>query len=439
MNGAALFGSLVLVLGALAGAGPALARQAGTIDYVVRPGDTLSGLADRYLVRPGAYREVARLNRVQEPRRLPVGRVLRLPVALLRSEPAQARIVTVRGPVSLERGGGAAEPATVGQAVGEGAVISTGANAFIRLALPDGGHVSLPSRSRVRVRRLRTILLNGATDQLFQLESGRVESEASPAREPGGFVIATPISVSAVRGTSFRNSYDPDAERGGTEVIEGVVAVAAGSSELVAREAQGVTAGATGLALATLLPAPDLLDPDAVQTGDVIALEFAPTPGAVLYRARMATDAGMVDAFSESDSAPGQARITFTGVEDGLYFVRVSAVSADGLEGLAKVYTLLRARSGLANLSAAASGTGRDRQYLFRWEPQGDGPAEFRFQLRKNGEDIPVVDEAGLSAPRLTLTGLPAGEYQWGVRITRRQYGRLIETWSDPQALRIGR
>lgn len=437
MNGPALLGSAVLALGAMMSAGFASA-QIPTTNYVVRRGDTLSGLADRYLVRPGAYRDVARLNGVREARRLPVGRVLRLPVPLLRSEPAQARVAAVRGPVSIQRVAGIDAAATVGQTLAEGDVISTGANAFIRLVLPDGGYVSLPSRSRVRVRRLRTILLNGATDQLFQLESGRLESDASPVREPGGFSIATPISISAVRGTSFRNSYDPETQRGGTEVIEGAVAVASGSSERVAREGQGVTAGASGLALAALLPAPDLTDPDAVQTGEVIALRFTPAPGAVRYRARLATDAGMVDAFAENESAASEAQVTFAGLEDGLYFVRVSAVSAEGLEGLAKVYTLLRARSGLNNLSANASGAGRNRQYLFRWEPAGDGPAEFRFQLRKDGE-APVADEAGLSEPRLTLTGLPPGEYQWRVRITRRQFGRLIETWSDPQALRIGR
>lgn len=437
MNGPALLGSAVLALGAMMSAGFASA-QTPTTSYVVRRGDTLSGLADRYLVRPSAYREVARLNGVREARRLPVGRVLRVPIPLLRSEPTQARVATVRGPVSVRRGSGVATTAAVGQTLAEGDIISTGANAFIRLALPDGGYISLPSRSRVRVHRLRTILLNGATDQLFRLESGRVESDAAPVREPGGFSIATPISISAVRGTGFRNSYDAEAGRSGTEVIEGVVAVAAGSSELVAREAEGVTAGAGGLALAALLPAPDLLDPDAVQTREAVTLRFAPAPGAVRYRARLATDAGMVDAFAEEESAAGDAQATFAGLEDGLYFVRVSAVSEEGLEGLAKVYTLLRVRSGLGNLSANASGGGRNRQYLFRWEPAGDGPAEFRFQLL-TGDDAPVVDEAGLSEPRITLTGLPAGEYQWRVRITRRQFGRLIETWSDPQALRIGR
>lgn len=412
---------------------------AEAIDYVVRPGDTLSGLANRYLVRPAAWREVSRVNRIADPDKLLIGRVLRLPLALLRAEPAQARIATVRGPVSLHRNSGRVVAAAIGDTVAEGAVLSTGANGFVRLTLPDGGHVSLPSRSRVRIDRLRTILLNGATDQLFQLENGRVESEAAPVRRPGGFSIATPISVSAVRGTSFRNSWNPDAARGGTEVIEGVVAVGAGTSELVIGEAEGVSASSAGLTSAALLPAPELLDPDVVQTGDVVTLRLAPAPGAAFFRARLAADAGMVEAFAEGESLPGQAEVVLPEAPDGLHFVRVSAVSEDGLEGLAKVYTLIRVRSGADGLAAESSGTGRNRQYLFRWEAEGEGPAEFRFELRLDGADTPLVDETGLAEPRLTLTGLPPGEYQWRVRITRRKFGRLIETWSDSQALRIGR
>lgn len=429
---------LLLTLGALLAAPPASA-QTRTVSYTVRQGDTLSELAQLYLVQPDAYQTVARLNRISNPRRLPVGRVLRFPVPLLRTSPAEARVVSTRGPAAAQRVSGGPEALTVGTRLGEGAVISTGANAFVRLALPDGGHVALPSQSRVRIARLRTILLTGATDQMFRLESGRIESEVTPVREPGGFSIATPIAVSAVRGTSFRSAYEPDLSRGGTEVIEGSVAVAGASAELIAAAGQGVAVRPDGLALADLLPAPELLDPDAVQTSEAVALRIAPAPGAVRHRVRLATDAGMVDAFAESEGDAAGGLVTVPDIPDGLFFARVSAVSADGLEGQARVYTLVRLRSGLANLAATPSGSGRDRQYLFRWGPEGEGPAEFRFQLNIEGEEAPVLDEAGLAQPRLTLTGLRPGEYSWRVRITRRQFGRVIETWSDPQALRIGR
>ena len=85
-----------LAIAAALAAAPALAQDEArgatspgveTLDYVVRPGDTLIGLAAAYMNRPLDYRRVQRENRVADPRRLPVGRALALPVALLRAEP----------------------------------------------------------------------------------------------------------------------------------------------------------------------------------------------------------------------------------------------------------------------------------------------------------------------------------------------------------------
>ncbi len=428
---------MVLLTGAPARS-QGVADAPATIAYVVKPGDTLFDLAERYLVRPGDYRAVARLNRVSDPRRLGVGRSLAIPLPLLRTGPAEARIANFRGAVTVEAAG-APQPAQAGRVLREGDIVSTGANAFARVALSDGSHVSLPSRSRVRVARLRTILLTGAVDHAFRLEAGRVEADVATVRAPGGFSISTPIAVSAVRGTEFRNAYDPEAGRGSTEVIEGAVAVQAGAETLIAAAAQGVAVGADGPRLTDLLPAPDLRRPDAVQTAAQVVFEVTPAPSAARYRARLATDAGMVDAFAEAESAPGEAKLVFEDLADGAYFVRLSAVSPDGVEGLASVYSFIRARNGVGGLAAAA-GTGPDRPYLFRWESQGDGAAAFRFELRRvDAPDAPLVDQADLSRPEITVTGLPAGVYAWRVRITRQAFGRVLETWSEPQQLRVGR
>ena len=73
------------------------AASVETLDYVVRRGDTLIDLATAYMNRPLDYRRVQRENRVANPRRLPIGRTLALPVDLLRAEPDEARIAGFRG------------------------------------------------------------------------------------------------------------------------------------------------------------------------------------------------------------------------------------------------------------------------------------------------------------------------------------------------------
>ncbi len=405
------------------------------IDYTLKDGDTLTNIAVRYLAGFNDYRVVAKLNGVRRTRRMQIGQVVKLPVDRLKSTPIQARIANFRGAVTVEQGG-ARGGAVAGQMLDEGAVIATGPNAFVRLTLSDGGHVSLPSQTRVRVARLRSVVLTGAVDQAFEVLSGRAESDVAPVKPTGSFSVRTPISVSAVRGTEFRVSFDPERNRSSTEVIKGVVGVEAGSQTVLAEQAQGVSAGPTGARLAALLAAPELVSPDAPQTGETVAFDIAALPGAAFYRARLATDAGMIDAIAEADSPDGGRRIVFSQVAEGGYFVRLSAVSADGVEGLATAYAFYRARNGIGGLGAGAQG----RQYLFRWEAEGEGEARFRFELR--GPDAaapPLFDLADLTDPRVTLTGLPPGTYAWRVRITRRSGDRVLETWSPPQQLRIGR
>lgn len=417
-------------------------RQAETLDYVVRPGDTLIDLASAYMNRPLDYRRVQRENRVANPRRLSIGRTLALPVDLLRADPDEARIAGFRGAVSLNQDGVSGAP-TSGQIVRESAVLSTGANAFVRLALSDGSHVVVPSNSRVRVSRLRRYAINGAVDHALTIEAGRAESRVTPRTRPGGFAIRTPVSVSAVRGTDFRVSFDEASERSATEVLEGTVAVASGENEALAAADQGVSAAAGAVRLLPLLPAPALARPDAPQTQPQVVFEVQPLPGAERYRGRIAQDAGMIESFAEADSAPG-GPLAFGDMEEGAYFLRLTALSPEGLEGKATTYSFIRARNGVAGLASAMDQRDRRRFYRFRWEAEGVGEASFRFQLWREavdgGVDGPLlIDQPGLTDEAFTLSDLPPGVYSWRVQSARHRFGRLLEAWSEPQQLRIGR
>lgn len=440
--------SCVLAAAVLLSAAPAAAqstapaRPTETLDYVVRPGDTLIDLATAYMNRPLDYRRVQRENRVVNPRRLSIGRTLAFPVDLLRADPDEARIAGFRGAVTLHQGGVAAAP-TAGQIVRESAVLSTGANAFVRLALSDGSHVVVPSNSRVRVSRLRRYAINGAVDHALTVEAGRAESRVTPRTRPGGFAIRTPVSVSAVRGTDFRVSFDEVSERSATEVLDGAVAVASGEDEALAAADQGVSAAAGAVRLLPLLPAPALARPDAPQTQAQVVFEIQPLAGAERYRGRVAQDAGMIESFAETDSAPG-GPLVFADMEEGAYFLRLTALSPEGLEGKATTYSFIRARNGVGGLASAMDQRDRRRFYRFRWEAEGVGEAAFRFQLWREAEDGGVdgpllIDQPGLTDEAFTLSDLPPGVYSWRVQSARHRFGRLLEAWSEPQQLRIGR
>lgn len=51
-----------------------------TRSYTVQPGDTLSQIAQRFLGQAGRFKEIVRLNNLQDPNRIYVGQVLKLPL-----------------------------------------------------------------------------------------------------------------------------------------------------------------------------------------------------------------------------------------------------------------------------------------------------------------------------------------------------------------------
>jgi hypothetical protein len=430
-----------LACAALAPVAAAAAPAESTIVYPLRPGDTLFDLASHYFLRADDYRAVQRLNAIRAPRRLPVGFKLKVPVALLRTEPIKAQVADVSGEANLVVGGRAAR-IEKGLVVGEGAEILTGANAFVRFALPDGSYVTLPSQSRFEVQTLRRTPFTGAIDREFNLLAGRSESVVTPMTRPRDrFIIKTPQSVAAVRGTIFRVDFDPQTGRSTTEVVEGTVGVSStvNGSTAVVTKAFGDHASSTGVeAPRALLSPPRLEEPARTQDGEDIALKVIPIPEAQLYRARLARDAGMLDPIAETQSDTPQ--LTFHGLANGAWFVQLTALDADGLEGLPTVYGFERVLHTLELGSPTPVVQGVKSGWLFRWISQGDGEHQYRFQLA-SGADLatPILDEPGLTTPQMTVTGLPDGVYWWRVRSTLLIDGKRWEKWSDVHPFRIGR
>lgn len=429
-----------VALGVAVIAGQATAAEP-TARYIVRRGDTLYDLARNYLLRIEDYRVVQRRNHVANPRRLAVGARLDVPLGLLRTEPVQARLGAYKGAVTVSAAGGPL-PLASGAALGEDSLISTGANAFARLDLPDGSRVTLPSQSRVRIVRLRRTLMTNAVDREFLVEAGRSESTVTPLRNPQDrYIVRTPMSVSAVRGTEFRVWYAPDEGRASTEVVHGTVAVQANgdrrAATLVSAEF-GVTATKEALSSPiSLPPAPTLLDSGKVQDDPRIAFDLAPSDRARAYRAQLALDAGFLDVFAETTS--DTPHLAFDEVADGVYFVRATVVDTGGLEGVPATYAFERALNTLDLRAVATSHEGRARRYLFRWDVDGEGTRTFRFELRRAGDGPPVLDETGLAERQITVTDLPPGDYTWRIMSRTFHRGRHVDKWSPAQTFQIGR
>jgi len=411
----------------------AAAGEEDSIRYAVRRGDTLSRLAADYMVTLEAWRTVGRINRIAEPRAIPIGTMLTVPTRLLKAEPLGAHIITFRGEGRIEASG-TATPLAVGLAVEPGMAIETGTGSFATLELSNGSRITLPSHTRLRVTAMRRFLLTGSVDFDFLLEKGRLETGATPLGARGGrYRIRTPIAVSAVRGTIFRIGYEEGGAPSLTEVIEGIVAVAppGGHTETAVEKGFGASVAANGaLTIEKLLPAPELLQPGRLQVDPLVTLSLAPLDGARAYHVQIARDAGFVDLEQETYVATPEIR--FADVANGQWFVRATGVAASGLEGLPRTYTMRRMLTGLDGSAERDAGGG----YRFRWAGPGEGRRVYHFRLRRDVPDsVPLVDEPGLSGDSLTLSDLPPGTYRWRVGVRQYQDGESTTNWLPEQEL----
>lgn len=398
----------------------------GAITYTVRKGDTLWSLTRTYLNRMDALPRLQTANKVRIPRHMPVGFQLAVPRDLLRFEPIVLRLSSFSGPVSGRADGRELQLAKGGELV-EGTELTTGANGFVLITGSDGSRLALPSNTAIRIGRSRRYLLMGVPEIEVSVLRGRTEVKAAKQPPQGQFRVRSPISVSAVRGTVFGAGFDPAATLGATEVIEGVVAVASPVREIPVEAGFGATTNAAGeLSREGLLKPPALLEPGKVQTEEKVALALNPVEGARSYRFQIGRDAAMEDVIAEVESTDPRAE--FSELRNGTFFVRASAVSRSGLQGFSGVESFRRQRVGLAADIGQVDIPGAIR---INWRVEGEGASLFRFQLFGEADKAqPLVDEAGLSTPGMTLTGLRRGTYQWRVGVIQTTPEGSAEVWT---------
>ena len=357
------FALLVFALLAVGGSGACAQGSAEEMVYRARAGDTLIGISERLLERPRDWPKLQTRNRIDDPRRIPIGREIRIPVAWLRQVPATATVVSVQGEATY--GGSQLE---AGIALPEGAEISTGKDGYVTLKLADGTVLTLQSESRLALQRLKQYLETNAYDSRLQLPAGRVETRAQRQGRVGRFEIHNPVAISAVRGTDFRVSFEAPAAVGRTETLDGLVAVGGGSNRAQTERGatslvapQVVAAGFGTLVDASRVPrapsplpvAPDLSKQPALQERVLFRFRFEPVPQAKSYRGQVALDDAFNRIVTEAVFPGPEAR--FAELPDGTYFLRVRSIDALGIER-ARRHTSLRtqgaARTALPVLSS---------------------------------------------------------------------------------------
>jgi hypothetical protein len=399
------------------------------ISYTVRKGDNLYNLALHYMHQLSDYRIVQTLNHVRDPYRIPIGTNILIPRALLRSDPLQAKVIAFRGTTTID-----GQAAVLGAAVGEGGRIQTGQNAFLSIGLTDGSTITLPSQTSVRVERLRRFRLTNEMDRLFRVDDGRTQTEVTPRTNGRDrFEMRTPISVAAVRGTDFRVAVLDGGKAATTEVLGGHVGLAGGGTETILDPGVGARVtpnGTTGPV--KLLPPPDIAVSARIQPESELAFSVAPLDKAVRYRFQIARDAGFLDMVQETIADRPQG--VLPSMPNGDYFVRVTGIDANEIEGLPRIMAFERHLNAIRATVEPLGGHG----YLFKWLDLGEGMHQYRFVIaRADAPDSPVVDEPALTAKSFVATNLSPGDYIWHVQTISVSNGKSYSNWSPLKTLTV--
>jgi hypothetical protein len=425
----------------LANAQTTTRHPAATVSYAIEPGDSLYAIASRYMQKGNDWSILRRLNHVQNARRLRPGAVLRLPKALLKEERLSAIVAAISGPVKYVSPKGLVQPVTLGMSVEGGGRLHTGDDGFVTLEFNDDTHISIPHDSTVEISTLKRTVLTRITDRVIFLQRGEVDSEVTHAtRKADQFQIRTPSAVAGVRGTHFRVSYDEQKQASEISVTEGTVAVdaaialesGAGTSahapdaptQLVPASFGTVTDSLGHRSgLIQLMPPPMLKNPEKVQDGVEVAFQLVPLSGASAYRIRVAKDANFLDVLHDRHLTVPQA--TFGDMPDANYFVGVSSIDRNGLEGFMKIYAFERRKLGVEASARSLS----DRQFEFRWRvDQSRDSTRFRFILATSPDfQNPIVDQLDVAADGIVVTDLHPGTYYWMVVAEQFERGRLYQ------------
>jgi len=422
------------------------------VPYTVTTHDTLIGLNRTLFAAPGVWKDVARINKLPDSNQIKPGQVLQVPARYLHSKVVPAQVQSVFGDVRIDD-----RPAAAGAALDVGSTIRTGASSTAVVQLADGSHIKLAPDSqgrldeqrRFQVRATAAAVDDGLVAASLRLISGSVEVFASKVLRARPLEVSTPTAVIGVRGTVYRvrNDVTPATAAASavnvsaTEVLEGKVHAQVGTAagqaaDVPAKFGAPLEDGRKPVVL-PLPPAPDLSGVPALF--DHLPLKFK-VPGVLGVRVQMANDAAFDHIQFDQHFETGD-EVYVPQLADGLWHLRVRAISAEGLEGLDAVRDLrLLARPEAPFLIEPPAGGKRPvGSVALRWTHNPDA-ASFVVEVARDAKftqlalsDDHVHGETIAFQPTDSAFGAADGLYWWRV-LSVAADGRR-GAWSDPQAL----
>lgn len=386
--------------------------------YRVRPGDTLWDLGAKHLKTGIDWRRLQVHNRIDDPYHLPPGMRMRFPIGWLRVQPAKARLVAVRGVVTIVAPQ-TSITAAEGMQLGIGIRLETGPDASATVEFADGSRLLVLDNSSIQFNELSSYGSTGMVDTRMRLQRGRATNRVTPAKGPASrYIIETPSATSSVRGTHFRVNAGGDADAATTEVLEGKVQVGSRGGDVLVKPGFGTVTSDIGSAPSApirLQPAPALDDSGTQLQQLPVRVAWSPVEGAVAYRLEVVrNDAPEVLLYEIRTT---DTRLRITDLPAGTHRLLLRAVSADGLGGLdsERVFTVNDHPLPPLTLAPQDGQTLHVARPRFEWARTEDAD-KTQVQIAQDEQfEQPLLDASVGGQRYRPDRDLPPGRYFWRV------------------------
>ena len=408
--------------------------------YFALQGDTLSAISKRFTNKTQNWTILSKRNNIADDRTIPIGTAILVPLELLPEEDSEAKVVAMAGNSTVKPLNGNEVPLNLGAVIKEGAQIVTGKNGFLTLALPDDSRISIPSNSQVSLDKLRKAKYTSSPRTEIGLLQGKIESRVSSLESnKGRFEVRSPLAIAGVRGTHFRVGVVDDGIV--NEVLNGGVAVAdkqakkANTLLLTPGKGNLIRANNVGQAV-DLLPAPQLNDGYALQSRPTVQFTVNRDTAATAFRVQIARDADAQDVLTENRFK--ENRFRFDGLEDGAYFVRVTAIDQSGIEGIPAVHGFTLKARPEPPFTVAPKKKARAEKVEFSWA-EALNAKTYHMQVATDASFGHIImDKTDISDISVANDQLKPGEYFWRVASIIQKNGAQDQgPYSDVQAFTL--
>lgn len=221
----------------------------------------------------------------------------------------------------------------------DGDRIRTGEQSFVALQTKDDTFLTLASHTDVLLSHVNQSPIK------IELAQGRVESlvtKQKSTERKSNYQIKTPAVTLSVRGTRFKVAHSISDGNTQTSVEDGVVAAQLTqvcTLPVMLAAGEGAIASATGIRVKPMLSEPTQVNVPPVIKAKALKVSVGPMSDAVLYHAQASLDESAMLVVKEVYSASPE--LEFEGLDNGYYFIRLSAIDANGVEGLSDIRTVL--------------------------------------------------------------------------------------------------